>query len=58
MKLKIEIDSDNAACQDKEDAIQLLKMLIDRIRLGRTGTKVLDINGNSVGTWELRIGGE
>lgn len=56
MKLEIKIDSDNAACQTVEDAVWMLQELIRRIKKCDTGSKVMDENGNSVGTWSLQIG--
>lgn len=57
MKLSITIDSDNDACQTKSEVIALLKKTIEKIKNASErldGGRILDINGNSVGEWEIR----
>lgn len=52
MEVIIRIDSDNADCQTEADLVRHLRRLADRIEakgLDRI-TKVMDGNGNSIGT--------
>lgn len=54
MKLKIEIDGDNAAFGDSPDqrsseVVYLLRDIADRIESGEENFKVRDSNGNVVG---------
>jgi hypothetical protein len=37
-----------------DEAARILQVIADRIRRGGTGGKVLDVNGNTVGTWKVR----
>jgi hypothetical protein len=53
MEFTLRIKSDNAAMQTAEDVVDALKTIISKIRTGRDGGKVMDANGNSVGTWDL-----
>lgn len=55
MKLKININLDNAAFEDEGEISRILRQLADKISYdGRIdGGKIMDVNGNSVGTWEI-----
>jgi hypothetical protein len=55
MKFKMEIDCDNSAFDDPEEVSRILRKLADRICGKREDAgRVLDFNGNSVGTFELK----
>jgi hypothetical protein len=50
---------ENDAFQDPngsygDEAARLLRVAADRIEAGGTGGKLLDVNGNTVGTWRIR----
>jgi hypothetical protein len=54
--LKIEIDTDNAAFEYANGGPELSRLcrrIAERIERGETYGKILDINGNSVGSFEL-----
>ncbi len=57
MKLKIEIDCDNAAFDDEPatELSRILRVLAGRIEEGYlpefNGWQILDVNGNTVGHW-------
>lgn len=65
MKLEIKIDSDNVACSTVFQVNTILRNLSFKInhnleeikanvhRLGYDEGKIMDINGNSVGTWKM-----
>jgi hypothetical protein len=56
MNLKININLDNEAFEDQEGEIsRILRQLAEKISYdGRIdGGKIMDVNGNSVGTWEI-----
>jgi len=55
MNLKININLDNAAFEDEGEISRILRKLADKISYdGRIdGGKIMDVNGNSVGTWEI-----
>jgi hypothetical protein len=48
--VKITINFGNAACQTLKDAAAILRELARRIDAGQEPTKVMDANGNSVGS--------
>lgn len=52
MKVSINIDSDNDAMQTFQEAAAAVRGVASRIREGRTQGKILDVNGNTVGSWE------
>lgn len=55
MRFSLTIESNNAAMVD--DTVGELVILLDRtardLRDDRTSGTLLDVNGNSVGTWDL-----
>jgi hypothetical protein len=58
MKIKIEIETGNAAMLTGDDASDALFMLSESIRIEQAidsgkvdGGKIMDVNGNSVGIW-------
>jgi len=55
MKLTLEIKCDNAAFAEPGglhmEAIAILKRLIRKLEMEKTGGTIMDTNGNSVGTW-------
>jgi len=55
VKLKIEIDLDNAAFQDdlRAEVADILRQLAHRLRLKPLTMKLLDSNGNTVGKAEI-----
>lgn len=53
MKFTLEIDSDNAAMRSREDVVDTLRNVIDRLERGGVGNHIYDVNGNKVGTWEF-----
>ena len=57
MKFKLLIDSGNEAMvTDAPDAVRvILADISNRIRHGYTHGKCMDINGGSVGSWELEV---
>lgn len=63
MKVSIEIDSEQEGCNDLGDVRALLIKVVDKLRdpdvvynikhFGEDHGKVLNFNGNSVGTWSI-----
>lgn len=53
MRLKIDIDSDNDAMQHREQAIDALRDIVRKLRLGIDSGRILDLNGNTVGAFSL-----
>lgn len=55
MKLSIHIDSENDACRTREDVLEILARVSDKLRLAGTESKhkILDANGNSVGWYSI-----
>lgn len=58
MKITIEIETGNEAMQDGTDVIAAIGRKLQRIsnavNIGKVdGGKIMDVNGNSVGTWEV-----
>jgi len=53
MKIIIELKTDNAAFEDYAEMKRCLGTTIAKICLGRTDGKIMDINGNSVGSFEV-----
>lgn len=57
--LTVNIETGNAAFHDEEgepsghEAARILRELADRLEAGDTSGKVRDINGNTVGSFEL-----
>jgi hypothetical protein len=58
MRLKVEIDTDNAAfvdvIEERDELKRIMDRVADRAACGETGGKCLDINGNTVGRWTYR----
>lgn len=48
MKFTLEIDTDN---EDREIG-PMLRKVVAQVESGRTGGRVVDVNGNAVGKWE------
>lgn len=55
MKLIIDIESGNSACRTREDVLQILDTVRDKLRLAGTDSKhkILDANGQSVGYYSI-----
>ena len=53
MKIKIEMKTGNEAFQTMEDVALALRELARRLAYGQTPTKVMDANGQSVGTVKI-----
>lgn len=53
--LKIEMETGNAAFADSKmwEAARLLRIIASKIEKGYTDGPIIDINGNTVGTWTL-----
>lgn len=53
--MKIEFETSGAAFEDyeKEEIMRILEEVIVKVKNGRSEGKILDINGNSIGEWEL-----
>lgn len=47
----VKIELGNAAMMDLEDVARALRRIADRLEAGSDGGKVMDTNGNSVGTF-------
>lgn len=52
MRFTLTIDSDNAACQTREQLSDMLRHVSQKVHLGESG-RIRDLNGNTVGGWEL-----
>ena len=52
-----QLESGNAAFEDdpRSELEDILHSMITQIRRGRDGGKLMDSNGNSVGTWGLGV---
>lgn len=54
MKITIEINTDNAAFEDNLGEVQhIIREIAKKIEQGRECGKCMDLNGNSVGEWEI-----
>ena len=55
MKFSIEIDSENAACSNREEVCDILQNLVYKIRLAGVESKhtIYDYNGNRVGWYQI-----
>jgi hypothetical protein len=53
MKFHLEIACDNAAFEDEDELPRLLREVAARLGEGRTSGRVRDINGNTVGMYDL-----
>lgn len=53
--MKIKFNTSGAAFEDYGDkeVERILEEIIAKVKGGRTEGKILDINGNSIGEWEL-----
>lgn len=53
MKLSIQIDSENESCTTREELCRMVQTILPRIRTAEPGTKckILDVNGNTVGSY-------
>ncbi len=58
MTFKMEVDMDNAAFEERpaSELGRLLRQAARKIEQGADGGKLMDINGNSVGRWEVTNG--
>ncbi|MCD6056516.1 MAG: hypothetical protein K0Q89_46 [Thermomicrobiales bacterium] len=58
MRLKVEIDTDNAAfvdvIEERDELKRIMDRVADRAACGEAGGKCLDSNGNTVGKWTYR----
>ena len=54
---KMEFKTGNAAFEDyaEQEISRILKEIADKVENGSTGGKVRDINGNTIGEWDLNI---
>jgi hypothetical protein len=55
MVFTLTIDSENAACETREDIVEMLERVVRNVSAGRNSMTVRDINGNNVGSWELEL---
>ena len=53
MKFRCEFDMDNAAFENPDEAARLLRKIADRVTIQEDSGNIRDINGNTVGTWEV-----
>ncbi len=53
MIITIKINTDNAAFEDASEVSRIIDSVAKKIRNGKNYGKCMDINGNSVGTWEI-----
>lgn len=49
--LKITLGND--AMQTADDVAAALRTVIEKLEAGRTSGRIMDLNGNSVGDWDL-----
>lgn len=58
MHLTLRMNMDNAAFEmyPASEAARLLRLVAEKMENGADGGKLLDINGNTVGTWSVRGG--
>lgn len=56
LKFTMKVDMDNAAFQDNTAAelARILRLTAAHVEKYNTGGKVLDLNGNTCGTWKIR----
>ena len=52
MKFKLEIDSGNAGMSTVDDVAEALDQVARRLHCGVLSGRVMDVNGNSVGTFD------
>jgi hypothetical protein len=50
---RIEFPTANAAFDNEAEVEYILKNIIDRVKYGSPGGKVMDSFGNSIGEWSL-----
>lgn len=56
MKFVCEIDMTNAAFEDPEELIRILKeQVIKKLEGSNTGNRLKDVNGNFVGQWAFNF---
>ena len=55
MKIKIEMETGNAAFESMSDVVTALRELAHRIESGQSPSKVMDGNGNAVGTVKITV---
>lgn len=53
MKFTLTIESDNAAMRKAEHVVSALREVAQRVRDGSDSGRIRDINGNTVGEFEL-----
>ena len=50
--MKIEFNTDNAAFEDlQSESVRILRDIAKKIESGKVAGKIVDINGNTCGTW-------
>lgn len=56
LHFRMTVHVDNAAFQDSaaDELARILRQTADRVERFGTGGKVMDINGNSCGSWKIR----
>ena len=59
LELKVKFNMDNAAFDGedggKQEAVRLLRKIVDEIESGVTGAYIFDVNGNRIGEWDAEI---
>jgi hypothetical protein len=53
MRFTLNIDTDNAAFEDPYELPAALGRVIQKLEAGADSGKVLDSNGNTVGSWSI-----
>jgi hypothetical protein len=53
MKFSISVNMDNAAFEDEQELVTILKGVIKDYQNGNTGKQLFDSNGNKVGQWVI-----
>lgn len=51
--VSFDIDNDSFKVNPEGETARTLRELADKIEAGRTFGKVMDINGNTIGSWEF-----
>jgi hypothetical protein len=55
MKFSIKVDSENDACQTREDLAWMVSRVMGAVEQGKTEGNVKDQNGLTVGKWSLEL---
>ena len=50
---KMKFQTENAAFENDQEVVRILKEVAEKIKNGASGGKIRDINGNTVGSWEV-----